>query len=1053
MSGDGDGAVEGDVVYEDHSTTSRNLEEHVLRLQAEGEEDCNDGNRVEPVVEDSDDDEEDDDDDGNQQQESVAAASVSPPIDPATVPLPTGTPTASLQTGTPTVPPPDNKILHQQFAAAKKCITLNHHTNRRSNGSGHSGVFDYMMIASFVSRDKKLELSELDIDAFNRIESQNSQKKMFCFVCTICYANETMSLDECMRGPIEPHAGNLDSHNVRIHDFCARVGGTPGDGSRYNSKKTKRRATDTTSVSLSTTKRAKTSAPVPSVGREGGGVCPSPMSFTGLPATGVARLPYLTTGQQSIVDMNVSQAVRHLNKLQFRFANNNNIAQRAITDSACPEFREAFDFAVAASDLLKKAKSIHMGKDMYTSLRKDDYETIMTTVGDMARHARDAYSNLAGKPISFVTVGHDGWDSKQKDLVGVTPYFYIPGTGKVCKAPVGLFNCKNKKAQETAEDCEGILKSAGIYTPDNFRTVNDTTPTAVAVGRILTGTNGTCLMHRCQLIMEHATGKRTRKRNNAVVDSFEACEKVRKAARVAASDLMTGKSRGRYHFYERSMNDAGRHAKRLPLPNETRCAGFHLFYEALIESCWNLRLYWYQNQKAKRIDDDTFACISQMASALYPLSILIKKVQTDNFGSIAYSFVHSFRVYVQYATLSFLYCAVLDPTLVRQNKQWHAGASYPVRDWRGTPVLLPMPEGNITTMTMAKVPRENLMEVPKKLLERIEIEFREYAATPKDDQLLAMACNPLAMTVLFNELKLFSSLLEVRGHQDTHKFALGWAFKDKAKELLLKHLREICDQHPMVKAAASGIPVGETTQAVLAGDDDDPLSSLRMQQQHQVTVSSTDPIKKEVDDFFELLNISWDSVLTDQGVEPYIVAEIGSTPPEWQSNWQLISDHFNIMWWWEKVGRIKFPLIFIAACQIHALPESNGDQERTFSAATWMDDPRRRRQMDATFQMKVLIYKNKDLLKGVASNDSSKKVKAKAAKELVKSSKTRLTAGSLSGGSTSAVAGPNSAVDLPDEIADDYVDLDDSSVESIDVFESEEEELLKAIAREASEED
>ena len=52
----------------------------------------------------------------------------------------------------------------------------------------------------------------------------------------------------------------------------------------------------------------------------------------------------------------------------------------------------------------------------------------------------------------------------------------------------------------------------------------------------------------------------------------------------------------------------------------------------------------------------------------------------------------------------------------------------------------------------------------------------------------------------------------------------------------MKHLRETYDQHPMVKAAASGIPVGETTQAVLAGDDDDPLASLRLQLQHQVTV-------------------------------------------------------------------------------------------------------------------------------------------------------------------------------------------------------------------------
>ena len=45
-----------------------------------------------------------------------------------------------------------------------------------------------------------------------------------------------------------------------------------------------------------------------------------------------------------------------------------------------------------------------------------------------------------------------------------------------------------------------------------------------------------------------------------------------------------------------------------------------------------------------------------------------------------------------------------------------------------------------------------------------------------------------------------------------------------------------------------------------------------------------------------------------------------------------------------------------------ALRDNNGGQERTFSAATWMDDKLKTQQKDSTYEMKVLLYKNKDLI-------------------------------------------------------------------------------------------
>ena len=65
------------------------------------------------------------------------------------------------------------------------------------------------------------------------------------------------------------------------------------------------------------------------------------------------------------------------------------------------------------------------------------------------------------------------------------------------------------------------------------------------------------------------------------------------------------------------------------------------------------------------------------------------------------------------------------------------------------------------------------------------------------------------------------------------------------------------------------------------------------------------------------------------------------------------------MEWWENYGKDKFPKIYVIACLILALPDSNGNQERTFSACTWMDGKLKKNQGEGTFQTKCVLYKTK----------------------------------------------------------------------------------------------
>ena len=95
---------------------------------------------------------------------------------------------------------------------------------------------------------------------------------------------------------------------------------------------------------------------------------------------------------------------------------------------------------------------------------------------------------------------------------------------------------------------------------------------------------------------------------------------------------------------------------------------------------------------------------------------------------------------------------------------------------------------------------------------------------------------------------------------------------------------------------------------------------------------------------------------------PGVLSRIGEREEDWMKNWETISKNFDVLYWWVKVGRDLFPLIFPVAMSILSVPDSNGKQERTFSAATWMDCKLNKRQSMLTFQSKVLLHQNKGFL-------------------------------------------------------------------------------------------
>jgi hypothetical protein len=122
---------------------------------------------------------------------------------------------------------------------------------------------------------------------------------------------------------------------------------------------------------------------------------------------------------------------------------------------------------------------------------------------------------------------------------------------------------------------------------------------------------------------------------------------------------------------------------------------------------------------------------------------------------------------------------------------------------------------------------------------------------------------------------------------------------------------------------------------------------------------SVDQLGTEIGKFFNK-EYDWTTLINSSSELPTDLVEspgVQKLQVSFLRNWNKIMKNFNIMEWW-KANKHLYPLIYVVASHILPTPDSNGHQERTFSAATWMDGKLNNRQSDATFQMKVMSYRN-----------------------------------------------------------------------------------------------
>jgi hypothetical protein len=854
----------------------------------------------------------------------------------------------------------DEPVLNnlEMFLESKSMVTLSHHLNkkRRSDGS-ESKIWQFMKKVEMRAGINKAELEDLDGMAHGKL-IKAEEKGEYYLCCVPCYNDPQVALTDCMvkptfkKGSIDG-TGNMLKHMTRKHadlwDEASRshsyvYQGTP--------------VTATTSDSVSD-------------------LAPGPSEKTQTPP------PFKNVLYNKAKQIGDQQVLERFHNLILQFGINNDIPERVLTDHKnCPEFKNLLNYAFEHSNQLYGNKNLIPGSHKFQTLRKSRFESLVAAVSWRVDLTRQHWAQLVGHKIPFIILCQDIWDSKKKEVLGVTIMFFDPVAGFYERIPIGLELVGSKKSQDLSEQILDILKAFGIKQADLYKSANDTTNASVKVGFLLTGEQGTCAMHTTSLLIGHATGILTRSSAGTVIDSFDDLRDLFKEVMDAASWLNNKKAKSRYIKYVKLMVRLGRKGRKIVVPNATRVAGIVHHLRSLLMERWNLLEYYREVSDTKEISDNQFWLAAQVHSVLHPLSVLCDQVQTDTFGAISYTYYFIMRLFSMYYYKKY-YWVVETRTSNNPDKETRWGGeklTYPKLNWEFCPndwenqkqnIIKGDLKGNLSRLGMVLIPRENLDPIAQTLIMRVKKEFVNYGVVPTSDRLVAFACNPFAASVLIHEFATYDAFLEEARVPETDPARVVLQdFEEKTKRALKEAIEELWGEGLNKFRDPDSYPTEDSSEeeTLPYAHAHDQVKAMRrkLSKKHKRSATANtedDPVSECIDEYFDQ-KFQVHVVLNSQTNHRVInaAATIGNTPDYWLDNMEFIRKNLDLAEWWKETGKTRFPMIYPVAMCILSLPDSNGHQERTFSAATWMDGKLNSMQKDLTFQMKVLMYKNANFL-------------------------------------------------------------------------------------------
>ena len=134
--------------------------------------------------------------------------------------------------------------------------------------------------------------------------------------------------------------------------------------------------------------------------------------------------------------------------LLFRYMNQCNIAARNGANEMLAKYT---DHILMYSDFYKKKKDkVILSKPRYRIQRERSFVSFINVVRNLVKSTREYYLNKLGQRTPFINLAHDGWDSKDLDMLGVSIQFTHPVTFDHIRVAVGLRKTVDKTSISTA---------------------------------------------------------------------------------------------------------------------------------------------------------------------------------------------------------------------------------------------------------------------------------------------------------------------------------------------------------------------------------------------------------------------------------------------------------------------------------------------------------------------------------------------------------------------------------------------------------------------------
>jgi hypothetical protein len=249
--------------------------------------------------------------------------------------------------------------------------------------------------------------------------------------CVECFRNELMPLTGCVVSLLGNNNSNCKQHMVSKHKEDLW-------GKQY---KVDTEGTGNTGASLSSKKKAGSGSVAHSLGE------PSP---SGCFFSRTNKVPQMI--------------VQRGNDLQLQFMRSCNVAA---CHANSPELKNFLEHIVDNTHFYSRNKSsMVMGRHKVSNQRYKSFNQLVQVVKSMVDKTRNwLQEQTMAKKIPFLTVGHDGWDSKDKDMLGVCVHFTDIEQSKRRTIALGLQQSHSKKSKDIAEHTLKILER---YVADLF---------------------------------------------------------------------------------------------------------------------------------------------------------------------------------------------------------------------------------------------------------------------------------------------------------------------------------------------------------------------------------------------------------------------------------------------------------------------------------------------------------------------------------------------------------------------------------------------------------